>query len=524
MSQIRNLQIYCSCGKKNLFQQVCLNKSCRATNRVYCLKCDKRNEHFTCQYNVKDEEGLIQFFEDIGKKMEIYILNLQESLRKIVEGFNELTKTLRNKCQYNKQRLQELNEQDLKNIIDQIFQFQDEFEKGLEEEMQNCSKNMLIKLNNWIDELRTKSKNLGEDIIIQRNTLYRDKLQEQKIQRARTLKQKIQRAQKLKEEIEKQKRIINEKTQQLFFKQATYQDQENQIDDRYIEYHPSHDPNLKRNRIKKEKEAQLGRPIMEILIEFIPDPTIFNRDPNITTIQNKFKIFSIELNQKAFEKNIITIEKIQIPNDYTVKHQYYWTCIRTLKPIVFSQLKDVYLMKRADSFQDEVYILKMPIGGQPYKSMNEAMKDCRSHLISKRYMQKFIEELNDKGCNTPPIKYQDLLILQEDEKSFFIAERFFEGEFIEFNNKYGYINDNTEKINALSQVFTYYTYFKSDFNYLICNVQGVGYNFTDPSINTIGGDFDDNDFGAEGQMGFLINYEYYKDKFKEYLKILDIYE
>lgn len=62
---------------------------------------------------------------------------------------------------------------------------------------------MLIKLNNWIDELRTKSKNLGEDIIIQRNTLYRDKLQEQKIQRARTLKQKIQRAQKLKEEIEK---------------------------------------------------------------------------------------------------------------------------------------------------------------------------------------------------------------------------------------------------------------------------------------------------------------------------------
>lgn len=35
-------------------------------------------------------------------------------------------------------------------------------------------------------------------------------------------------------------------------------------------------------------------------------------------------------------------------------------------------------------------------------------------------------------------------------ESFFIAERFFEGEFIEFNNKYGYINDNTEKINALS--------------------------------------------------------------------------
>ncbi|CAD8151622.1 unnamed protein product [Paramecium pentaurelia] len=166
MIQIRNLQIYCSCGKKNLFQQVCLNQSFRATNRAYCLKCDKRNEHFSCQYKVKDEEGLIQFFEDIGKKMEIYIQNLQESLKKIVEGFNELTRSLRNKCQYNQQRLQELNEQNLKNIQDEIFQFQDEFEKGLEEEMQNCSKNMLIKLNNWIDELRKKVNKVYYPILI----------------------------------------------------------------------------------------------------------------------------------------------------------------------------------------------------------------------------------------------------------------------------------------------------------------------------------------------------------------------
>ncbi|CAD8146590.1 unnamed protein product [Paramecium octaurelia] len=459
MNQIRNLKIYCSCGEMNLFQQVCLSKSCKAVNRAYCLKCDKRIEHLACQNNLKDENGLIHFFEDIGEKQNFILRNNKKK-------FNELTSKLRDKCQYNQQRLQELNESKLKTIIDEIFQFQNEFEKGLEKEIQIFSKEMDTKLHNWIKELSPPN-------------AQQPSISESQEHEKRKTKRSAQ----------------NEAAQQLG----------DQI------YRASRAPKIPQDSF-------------EAVIKFLLDQTDFNLDPRIDTIQNKFIFFSVEINQQSFESNIAQIQNIRFPNDYTVIYQHDRSCIRTLKPIAFSKYNEFYLMKIKNSnFQDEVFFLKMPIGGQTYSSMNEAIQDCRSHLISKRFMQKFVSQLNGKGCKTPPIGFSDLLILQENEKSFWIAERLYKGDYVTFNNNAGYINSDDNLLNNVAQVFSIYTYIISKFQYLICNLQGVGSFLTDPIINTVEGNFGETDLGIDGLSEYVISVERFREtRYQKYLDMLDV--
>jgi len=38
-------------------------------------------------------------------------------------------------------------------------------------------------------------------------------------------------------------------------------------------------------------------------------------------------------------------------------------------------------MKKKPTSYKELYVIKAPKGGKPYQSMNEALKECRSHLI-----------------------------------------------------------------------------------------------------------------------------------------------
>ena len=48
-------------------------------------------------------------------------------------------------------------------------------------------------------------------------------------------------------------------------------------------------------------------------------------------------------------------------------------------------MKAVYLMKKK-GIDNELYVIKMPIGDKTYQSMNEALEECRSHLIAKLMM------------------------------------------------------------------------------------------------------------------------------------------
>lgn len=53
---------------------------------------------------------------------------------------------------------------------------------------------------------------------------------------------------------------------------------------------------------------------------------------------------------------------------------------------------------------------------------------------------------------------------------YWLAERFFEGTFVKYNNNWGFVNDSKDNVNIIAQCFSYYTYYKSDFQYLICDI------------------------------------------------------
>ncbi|CAD8131993.1 unnamed protein product [Paramecium octaurelia] len=258
----------------------------------------------------------------------------------------------------------------------------------------------------------------------------------------------------------------------------------------------------------------------------------FETQENVKVVNTKFQVWRVELKDEEFEKNIETIEKIRCPQDFQKTNEGSWDCIRTEKPFAFGMMKDVFLMKKTNVKSDELYVIKTPIGSLPYKSIDDALKECKSHLICQKLMKRFVSELQEKAgekqinIKIPPVIYSDFLILEESKNSFWIAERFFKGEFVKYNNNYGFINeDHTAELNKFAQSFTYFTYFISQFNYMVSDVQGVGNYFTDPAINTIEGNFDETDMGQEGQMMYLVNYENKKVLLtSEYLGVLGIYE
>ncbi|CAD8150346.1 unnamed protein product [Paramecium pentaurelia] len=257
----------------------------------------------------------------------------------------------------------------------------------------------------------------------------------------------------------------------------------------------------------------------------------FEQQPNVKTVNSKFKVFRVEIKQEQFNKNIQTINNIKCPQDFLVIEEGNWDCIRTEIPFAFGMMKDVFLMKKIKDYSNDLYVIKTPIGSKPYESIDLALKECRSHLICQKLMKKFVDDLqqqkSEKYVNIaiPSVIYSDFLILEESKNSFWIAERFFKGEFVKYNNNYGYINsDDKLELNKFAQSFTYYTYFISGAQYMVCDIQGVGNYFTDPAINTEQGFFDDTDMGIAGQQMYLVNYENWKELLtKKYLELLDMY-
>lgn len=139
------------------------------------------------------------------------------------------------------------------------------------------------------------------------------------------------------------------------------------------------------------------------------------------------------------------------------------------------------------------------------------------------YIKDIKKALEEKGeINIyPNVIYSDFLILEERQDSYWIAERFFKGEFVKYNNNYGYINDDHQTpIYQLALGFSYYTYFKSNFNYMVVDVQGVGNYFTDPAINTNKGTFDETDMGEEGIARFMVPFDLKKEMCQDILKKL----
>ncbi|CAK65713.1 unnamed protein product (macronuclear) [Paramecium tetraurelia] len=275
------------------------------------------------------------------------------------------------------------------------------------------------------------------------------------------------------------------------------------------------------------KRSQTGA--MEALCKSIKDPSKFDELPGVKTVLVKFGVYRVELKQDAFEGNLENIRRLDINRDYSVYEEGKWDCIRTETFFAVGQMKQVFLMKRISN-KDELYVIKMPLGDTTYKSQDEAVVECRSHLISKCLMKKYINELQeardrtDRTIKIPDVKYSDFLILKDlaQGNSYWIAERFFSGDFVKYNNNYGFISDENIDLNHLAQGYSYYTYFISNFNYMVSDVQGVGNYFTDPALNTKDGNFDLTDMGLDGQSMFMVAYGGKKHMGRKYLDLLGI--
>ena len=69
-------------------------------------------------------------------------------------------------------------------------------------------------------------------------------------------------------------------------------------------------------------------------------------------------------------------------------------------------MKEVYLMKKKNA-TDELYVIKTPLGGKTYGTLNAAITECRSHLVCQKLMKKFTKEVND-ACDEAETKGQKL--------------------------------------------------------------------------------------------------------------------
>lgn len=64
-------------------------------------------------------------------------------------------------------------------------------------------------------------------------------------------------------------------------------------------------------------------------------------------------------------------------------------------------------------------------------------------------------------------------------------EPFIEGDFIIYNNNRGLVNSKfADKFNQTAQAFSHFTFERSSGSFLVCNLLGVGYLLTNPSIHT----------------------------------------
>ncbi|CAD8154602.1 unnamed protein product [Paramecium pentaurelia] len=257
----------------------------------------------------------------------------------------------------------------------------------------------------------------------------------------------------------------------------------------------------------------------------------YNFEKQTKVFDTLFKVQNFKINDQVFNNNIQSLNNIGSNpyNDYLIKEEGKWNCIRTELPFAFGLKKDVFLMKKKNGEPEELYVIKTPLGSKPYKSQLEAIQDCRSHLICQQLMKKFkndisdaLEQQNFKKNLYPNVVYSDLLILEETKDKFWIAERIFKGDFVKYNNNYGYINEEITEINNFAQAFSYYTFFISRGQYMINDVQGVGTYFTDPAINTSTGDSDDTDLGQEGQNMYLVNFQQKKGLAFDILNLLNL--
>ncbi|CAD8067348.1 unnamed protein product [Paramecium sonneborni] len=192
-------------------------------------------------------------------------------------------------------------------------------------------------------------------------------------------------------------------------------------------------PSRIQNSIQREQEDAVG--------EFCKNFDDIKNQQNVKSVYQNLKFQEQKLNKM----HLIIIFKIQI------KFNVHKILLVIMKENGIAQEQKIMCF-----WQEKRYIFD--------EETKCVIMNWKSHLISQRLMNKFINELQEKSLQKnkniriPNVNYSDFFILQESKICFWIAERFQKGEFVQYNNNYGFINEEFTELNKFAQSFLFYTW------------------------------------------------------------------
>ncbi len=121
------------------------------------------------------------------------------------------------------------------------------------------------------------------------------------------------------------------------------------------------------------------------------------------------------------------------------------------------------------------------------KRLAHLAEDMRCQALCKA----FALEFNALSGEEEPIDFIVTTCLKSKSKKapaseFLSLEPYIEGKYVKYNNNCGHINDSIpdDRFNQAAQAFSHFTFERSQGNFLVTDLQGVGHLLTDPAIHT----------------------------------------
>ena len=196
----------------------------------------------------------------------------------------------------------------------------------------------------------------------------------------------------------------------------------------------------------------------------------------------------------------------------------------TLNEVLKGAQRKIHLLLTKD--KKEKLVVKIPLmEEQKYEKLTQLETTWRNYLVAQEILKEFnkifekVEKLQFRFLDLVVIKIKNETF---ENSKFLPCEKFLEGIFIKYNSNNGWkLNLDPQSItyenNLLAQCFSHFSFEHSKGKLLICDLQGVGKELTDPAIHSVEKVFGETDIGKYGIYKFFKSHEC--NKFCEQLKL-----
>ncbi|CAD8196467.1 unnamed protein product [Paramecium octaurelia] len=174
MGQQGNLKLKCQqYDHKDEIETICYNQFCQDF-RLNCFKCDKRRTHHDHINDVEKINSLIGFIENRNKECDNLIDNLDKYVESLNQSFSQLKRGIKLKYSLQKERLINLNSQQLNDYLNSTIKFM-EYKHSITTIISDQAKKLNHTFNNIYEQLQLLSLNyyqIDDNSIKQSEKLY----------------------------------------------------------------------------------------------------------------------------------------------------------------------------------------------------------------------------------------------------------------------------------------------------------------------------------------------------------------